>query len=46
MVDKIDRLITDNKLRKDLVDKGCKNYKKFSWQNLAKQTLEVYKQCG
>lgn len=43
---KIDRVITDNELRKDLIDKGYKNYKKFSWHNLTRQTLEVYEQCG
>lgn len=42
MRDKIGMLLNDEKLRKDLIAKGLKRYKKFSWEKLAKQTLEVY----
>lgn len=45
MGDKISQILNSDKLRKDLIEKGLKRYKQFSWQKLAKQTLEVYKQC-
>jgi glycosyltransferase involved in cell wall biosynthesis len=44
MVEKIQKVLNDQKLRKDLITKGEKRYKQFSWQKLAEQTLGVYKQ--
>ena len=46
VVDKISKVLNDQKLRKTLIEKGQKRYKLFSWQKLTKQTLEVYQQCG
>lgn len=43
MVEKMVQVIGDEKLRKDLITKGNKRYKEFSWERLAKQTLEVYR---
>ncbi|OGE34501.1 hypothetical protein A3C32_04120 [Candidatus Daviesbacteria bacterium RIFCSPHIGHO2_02_FULL_41_14] len=43
---KLLQVIENSRLRKVLTDRGLKHYKKFSWENLAQQTLEVYKQCA
>lgn len=42
MVEKMIQVVGDEKLRKDLIKKGQERYKQFSWERLAKQTLEVY----
>lgn len=39
---KIERLLTSERLRQDLIKRGKERYKEFSWEKLAKQTLEVY----
>lgn len=44
--DKIDMVLKNKNLRKNLIAKGKKRVKKFSWEKLAKQTLEVYAKCG
>lgn len=38
----IDEVMTDKKLRKKLIAAGYENIKRFSWEKMAKQTLEVY----
>ncbi len=38
-------VITDEKLRKDLIQKGHEQLKKYSWKRMAEQTLEVYKRA-
>lgn len=45
MVDKISQVLDNDKLRKQLIEKGLKRYRLFSWQKLAEQTMEVYKRC-
>lgn len=45
MVNKISKVLNNEKLRKDLVEKGKKRVKQFSWEKLARQTLEVYREC-
>lgn len=42
MVGKISEILNNQSLRKQLIEKGKKRYKKFSWEKLARQTLEVY----
>ena len=42
MVDKIDGVFKDGDLRKELMVKGKKRVKKFSWKKMAEKTLEVY----
>ena len=42
MAEKINLILTSENLRKDLIKKGLKRYKLFSWKKLAQQTLEVY----
>jgi glycosyltransferase involved in cell wall biosynthesis len=39
---KIDDVLTNPKLRKELVEKGKKQVEKYSWAKMAKQTLQVY----
>lgn len=46
MAKKITQLLDNKKLQEKLVEKGLKRYKEFSWRKLAKETLEVYRQCG
>jgi glycosyltransferase involved in cell wall biosynthesis len=45
MADKINDVLTDPKLRSDLLKKGAQQVKKYSWQRMAEQTLEVYKKA-
>jgi glycosyltransferase involved in cell wall biosynthesis len=43
MAEKIDKVLSDAKLRNNLVEKGKNQVKKYSWERMAKQTLDVYK---
>jgi glycosyltransferase involved in cell wall biosynthesis len=43
IVTKIDEVISNEKLRKNLIIKGYKNAKRFSWKKMAVQTLDIYK---
>lgn len=43
IAEKIKQVLTDEKLRKDLIKKGSKQVKKYSWKRMAEQTLEIYK---
>lgn len=45
MARKINDVITDKKLREKLVKTGSAQVKKYSWQRMAEQTLEVYKKA-
>ena len=38
---KIDQVISDEKLRKEMTEKGYNQIKKFSWEKTAKQTLQA-----
>ena len=40
------RVLTEKELREDLICKGLKRAKQFSWDKAAKQTLEVYRKVG
>lgn len=44
MATKIEEVLSDQKLRQDLVAKGKKQITKYSWRRMAEQTLEVYQQ--
>lgn len=39
----IKKVLSDEKLRKSLIQKGYSHSKEFSWRKCAKETLEVYK---
>lgn len=43
MKNKIERALADEKLREDLRSRGYEQAKKYSWNNCAAETLEVYK---
>lgn len=43
MAQKITDVLDNKKLRKELITAGTMHAKSFSWQRMAKQTLEVYK---
>ncbi len=45
MTEKISMVLNSEKIRLNLISKGGKRVKDFSWKKLAKQTLEVYSQC-
>lgn len=42
MIDKISQVLNNEKLRKDLIEKGKMRVKQFSWEKLAKETLRIY----
>lgn len=42
MVNKIGQVLDDEKLRADLIKEGQQRVKDFSWEHLAKKTLDVY----
>lgn len=44
MADAINEVLTDKDLRKSLVEKGKHQAAKYSWQRMAEQTLEVYRE--
>ena len=41
--DSIQKVIENSNLREDLINKGLKQVKKFSWEKTAAQTYEIYK---
>ncbi|MBI5045176.1 MAG: glycosyltransferase family 4 protein [Candidatus Levybacteria bacterium] len=41
---KMYKVLSDKKLRSDMIEKGKNHIKKFSWENAAKQTLSVLEQ--
>ncbi len=45
MFEKIEQVLTSEKLRQELIKKGLERIKLFSWETLTEQTLEVYKKC-
>lgn len=45
MVEKISGILNSEKLRKKLISKGKERVKGFSWEKMAQQTLEVYKEA-
>ena len=45
MSETIERAIADGELRKELITKGREQIKKYSWEKMARETLEVYKNC-
>ncbi|GAH85531.1 unnamed protein product, partial [marine sediment metagenome] len=40
------QVLTDDKLRKEMVRKGLEQANKFSWEKVARETLEVYNQVA
>jgi len=46
IADKIQKVISDKKLRETMMKKGYEQIKKFSWEKAAKQTLTVLKEVA
>lgn len=44
MVQVLDEVLTNKALRNELIAKGRKQAAKYSWQDMARQTLEIYNQ--
>jgi len=42
IADKIATVLTDEKLRQDLIKRGARQVKKYSWDKMAKETLAIY----
>jgi len=40
----INKILTDENFRNDLIKKGIEQAKKFSWQRMAEKTLKIYRQ--
>ena len=40
------KVLTDDKLKESLIDKGLERAKFFSWEKTARETLEVYKEVA
>lgn len=45
MVNKIRQVLNSKKLKNNLIKKGKERVKLFSWEKLAKQTLQIYESC-
>ena len=43
---KLDRIISDSKLRSEMIKKGNQQVKKFSWEKTAKETLKVLEEIA
>ena len=41
----IERILTDDALRTELIQKGTTQHQRYSWQRMAEQTLEVYRKA-
>lgn len=46
IAEKIMQLVTDKKLRHELIEKGKKQIQKFSWEKAAKETLDVLQEVA
>lgn len=44
MREKIESVIVSKDLQNELIEKGCEQLKKFSWEQTAEQTFELYEQ--
>lgn len=42
MVEAMEKIVTDEGLRKELVDRGYNQVSKYSWERMARETLDVY----
>jgi glycosyltransferase involved in cell wall biosynthesis len=42
----VEKVLTDNVLRKKLIEAGKKQIQKYSWEKMAEKTLDIYKSCG
>jgi glycosyltransferase involved in cell wall biosynthesis len=45
MAGAIKEVLTNQQLRRELIAAGHAQVKKYSWQRMAKQTSDIYRQC-
>ena len=43
ITEKMRAILLNNEIKKELIRKGFEQVKKYSWQKMAKQTLEIYR---
>jgi len=41
LIEAMEKIVSKEELRKDLIEKGLKNVKRFSWEKCARETLRV-----
>lgn len=46
MAETIEKAISNRELRKELIKKGKQQVKKYSWEKMAQETLEIYTKIG
>lgn len=46
LTDKMSQIYKDFELRRDLIERGYENVKRYSWKRMAEETLEIYKQTA
>ena len=46
MAEVLARVLKDNNLQKDLIIKGLERAEKYSWSQMAKETLKIYEEAG
>lgn len=46
MAETIEKAIADGDLRKKLIEKGREQVRKYSWEKMARETLEIYNDCA
>jgi glycosyltransferase involved in cell wall biosynthesis len=46
MADKLTRIVADDSLRGEMVESGRRRAAAFTWEDAARQTLEVYEKCA
>ncbi len=46
IAEKIDKVVSDEKLRSEMIKKGYEQVKKFSWEKTAKETLKILEGLG
>lgn len=46
IAEKLEKVVSDDKLRQDMVKKGYNQIKKFSWEKTAKETLKVLEEMS
>jgi glycosyltransferase involved in cell wall biosynthesis len=47
IAEKLTEVLSNNKMQKDFIKKGLTHIKKYSWENMARETLKLYESiCG
>lgn len=46
IADKIEKVLASEKIKKEMIEKGYKQVKKFSWEKSAKEVIQVFEDIG